>query len=189
MTITIVQKPIKFSDGTTANGNFAYDGTNLFPITLLLDENGTVLTDDSSTGLTIKGSVIEQPFRPIPASTMAVTASATATGAGKLPLAAANVIPVGNAVSYRVRNAAGSSSPITWILTTDATKIAILAVPYANDGTGGVLGDKTVDPGDVEIVSLSVAQQTALAAGTLYISAITPSGGSGILYITPGIGA
>lgn len=127
-------------------------------------------------------------FRPLPQSTVSVAAGPTATGAGKLPLSAAG-IPAGTATAYRVRNANNSQSPITWILTTDPTKVPVIPTPYAADGTGGTVGDKTIDPGSVEIVGLTAAQQTALAAGTLYLSAITPGGGAGVLSITPGNGA
>ena len=132
---------------------------------------------------------IQAPFRPIPLMTKSVTVGPTATAAGSLPLAAAGAIPAGTATSYRVRNPSASTSAITWILTTDNTKTPVIPTPYAADGTGGTLGDKTIDPGSVEVISLSAAQQTALAAGTLYISAVTPSAGSGILSITPGVGA
>lgn len=132
--------------------------------------------------------VVQATFRPISGATLSVMAGPMATGAGKLPLAASGAIPVGSAMAYRVRNSGSSASPITWILSTDATKIPVIPTPAAADGTGGVLGDKTIDPGGVEVVGLSADQQTALAAGTLYLSAVTPTGGSGVLSITPGVG-
>ena len=88
-----------------------------------------------------------------------------------------------------MRNAQSSASAITFVLTTDAARTPAIPAPAAQDGAGGMPGDETVDPGGVEIVGLSPAQQAALAAGTLYLSAVTPAGGSGILSITPGTGA
>jgi len=42
-TLTLVQKEIKFGDGSTGNGQFATDGTNLWPVSLQVDTNGNVL--------------------------------------------------------------------------------------------------------------------------------------------------
>jgi hypothetical protein len=156
------------------------------------DSAGTDINTLPPTGAAVAENalpIVQAPFRPIPGATKSVTAGPVATTAGALSLAANGVIPAGAATSYRVRNAASSPSPITWILTTSGTATPAIPTPAAADGTGGTLGDKTIDPGSVEVISLSVAQQTALAAGTLYLSAVTPSGGSGVLSITPGNGA
>lgn len=174
-------------DGAGANatfGSFSLNGVQ-FPKHAFVDPT-------TGNAIGVLGSpivVIQQPFRPIPGTTISVTAGQTATGAGKLPLAASGAIPAGTATSYRVRNPAASASPITWILTTDPAKVPVIPTPYAADGTGGTAGDKTMDPGSVEVISLSPAQQAALAAGTLYLSVITPAGGSGVLSVTPGNGA
>lgn len=133
-------------------------------------------------------TVVEQPFRPLPGATRSIAAGPVATAAGALPLAAAGSIPTGAATSYRVRNAQGSASAITWLLTADAAGTPTIPAPAGRDGAGGTPGDATLDPGGVEIVALTAAQQAALAAGTLYLSAITPAGGSGTLSITPGVG-
>lgn len=155
------------------------------------DSTGTTISTVPPTGAAIPENalpVVQAPFRPIAGASKSVTAGPTATAAGSLPLAAAGVLAAGTVTSYRVRNAASSASPITWILATSNTATPTIPTPAAADGTGGTLGDKSIDPGSVEIFSLTAAQQTALAAGTLYLTAVTPSGGSGVLTITPGNG-
>lgn len=120
-------------------------------------------------------------FLPIAAATVALTVGPTATTA---PVAlAANTASV-----YRIRNASTSASPAAWRLQT-ATPGTAPTVPtaYTTAGTGGTAGDKMIDPGGVEVYSLSAAQQTAIAAGTLYLSAITAAGGSATIYVTPGV--
>lgn len=171
----------------TATPDITANGAS-FTFTSLL-KGMVVNTKAIASALTGVLTFVQQPFRPIAGATKSVTVGPTATAAGSLPLAANGVIPAGTATSYRVRNAAASASPVTWILTTDPTKTPVIPTPAAADGTGGAAGDKTIDPGSVEIISLSAAQQTALAAGTLYLSAVTPAGGSAVLSITPGVGA
>ena len=117
------------------------------------------------------------------AATIRLTVGTIATPAGVLTLP-----PVAGANSYRVRNAAASQSPIAFILTTDNSKAAAVPVAYTTAGTGGSTGDKMIDPGAVEVIGLSTAQQSALAAGTLYLSAVCLTG-TAELSITPGLGA
>lgn len=129
-----------------------------------------------------------QPFAVSPTSTITLTVGPTATPAGALALAPANKFPVGSVTSYRIRNSAASASPVAWILTTSNTTAATLGTAYTTSGTGGTLGDALIDPNNTEYIGLTVAQQTALAAGTLYLSAVTPASGSATLSITPGSG-
>lgn len=126
-------------------------------------------------------AVQDQPFQPIRGQSVALTVGPGATAA-PVALAAAT------ATSYRVRNAATSASAATWILSAKTTDVPTIPTPYAATGAGGSPGDKTIDPGGVETVGLSAAQQTALAAGTLYFSAVCPPGGSAVLTVTPGNG-
>ena len=119
-------------------------------------------------------------FAPIPGATVALTVGPAATTA---PVA----LPANTAALYRIRNAPGSQSAAAWRLQTTTPGTAPVApVPYSTAGTGGTPGDKMIDPGGVEIFALTQAQQAALLAGTLYLSAITPSGGSATIYVTPG---
>lgn len=119
-------------------------------------------------------------FQPVAAATVALTVGPASTAA-PIALAAAT------ASAVRVRNASISASPVAWRMTTTATA-AVLPGAYSSAGTGGTAGDNMIDPGGVEIFGLTVAQQAALAAGTLYLAAITPSGGSATIYVTPGSG-
>lgn len=165
-------------------GSFSLNGV-LFPKHVMVDPTtGAAIGVPANPAFTV-----QLPFRPIPGTTVCVTAGPTPTGAGKLPLAANGVIAQGAATSYRVRAPGTNGSQVTWILTTDATKTPNIPTPYAADGTGGTAGDKSMDAGSVEVMGLTVAQQTSLAAGTLYLSVVTPSGGSGVLCVTPGNGA
>ena len=122
------------------------------------------------------------PFAPLRPQTYTLTAGPTATAPPvQLPALA-------GATSYRARNPIGSASPITWVLATASTTAPAIPVAYSTAGVGGTAGDKTIDPGGVETFCLSAAQQAALAAGTLYWSAVTPTSGSGSLSITFGNG-
>lgn len=123
--------------------------------------------------------VAEAPFVPVPGATVALTAGPTATTA---PVA----LPAVVASTYRARNPATSASPVAWRLGPSAV-VAATPTPYAVAGTGGAVGDKALDSGGVEVFSLTAAQQASLAAGSLYLSAITPAGGSATLYFTPGV--
>lgn len=122
------------------------------------------------------------PFTPLRPQTYTLAVGPTATTAPvTLPALA-------GATSYRVRNPTASASPITWVLATANTAVPTVPAAFSTAGTGGTAGDKTIDPGGVETFALTAAQQTALAAGTLYWAAITSSGGSGTLSITFGNG-
>lgn len=122
------------------------------------------------------------PFAPLRPQTYTLTVGPAATAAPvQLPA-------VAGATSYRARNPIASASPITWVLATANTTVPTIPAAFSTAGTGGGAGDKTIDPGGVETFALSAAQQTALAVGTLYWSAITPAGGSGTLSITFGNG-
>lgn len=121
-------------------------------------------------------------FAPVRGATVALTA-------GPTPTAAPVALPACAATSYRVRNAAGSASPIAWTLSISAATVPALPAAYGVSGTGGAPGDKTIDPGGVEVIGLTAGQQAALAAGALYLSAVCPAGGSATLTITPGTGA
>ena len=125
--------------------------------------------------------VQEEPFATLHNKTVALTVGSSVTAT---PVA----LPAMTATSYRVRNAANATAAATWILSANTTDTPIIPVPYGTNGTGGATGDKSIDPGGVEIIGLTTAQQTALAAGTLYLSALCPAGGSAILSVTPGNG-
>lgn len=142
-----------------------------------------------ASGLLSAPSVIDQPFRPIGLATVRLTVGPTATTAGSMPVALASVIPVGWATSYRIRVSSSSTSPVAFILTTDNTKTAVFPTAFTATGSGGTRGDKVLDAGAVEVFGLTALQQNALAAGTLYISAVTPAGGSADITVTPGVGA
>lgn len=128
------------------------------------------------------GPLATQVFAPIRGTTVALTVNATATVA---PVA----LPVCTATSYRVRNPTTSNSAVTWTLAANTTTPPVIPTAYTAAGTGGVVGDNTLDPGGVEVIGLTAAQQVAIAAGTLYLSAICPASGSATLIITPGTGA
>lgn len=122
----------------------------------------------------------QQPFLPIAGATVALTVGPTATTA---PVA----LPAHAAAVYRIHNAAASASPVAWRLQTATPGTApVMPTAYSTAGTGGTVGDKTIDPGGIEIFALAADQQTAIAAGTLYLSAVTPAGGSAAIYVTPG---
>lgn len=123
----------------------------------------------------------DRPFAPVPARTVSVQVGPSATGA-------AVALPACAAASYRIRNAADSASPAAWTVGTSAAAAAAMPVAYGTAGTGGVPGDPAIDPGGVEVIGLSGPEQAALAAGTLYLSAICPAGGSATLDVTPGMG-
>lgn len=139
-------------------------------------------------GNTVNPFVI-QAFRPAQGATVVLTVGPTATPAGTLPLAASGTFQAGSVTSFRVRNATTSASPITFVLTTSNTATATLPTAYSTSGTGGTVGDVTIDPNNTEYFGLTAAQQAALAAGTLYLSAVAPGGGSGTLTITLGNGS
>ena len=144
--------------------------------------SGRVPVDGSGVTQPVSGSLIEQPFLPVGTKTISLVVAPAVTTA---PVA----LPTATATSVRVRNQATSASPVAFLLSTANTNFAALPTAYTSAGTGGVVGDMMIDPGGVEIVSLSAAQQTAIAAGTLYLSAICAASGSGTLFITSGTGA
>ncbi len=125
--------------------------------------------------------VQQQPFQPVRGASVGLSVGPAATGT---PVA----LPTCAATSYRVRNAATSASPVTWIMSTSAANVPTIPGAYSTAGTGGSPGDKTIDPGGVEVIGLSAAQQAALAGGTLVLSAICPTGGSALLTVSPGTG-
>ena len=118
-------------------------------------------------------------FLPIPNTTIALTVGPTATTA---PVA----LPACAATVYRFRNASASASPAHWRLAVSPGTTALVPTAYTAAGTGGTVGDKGMDPANVEIYTLSPTQQAAIATGTLMLSAITPAGGSATIYLTPG---
>lgn len=123
------------------------------------------------------------PFMPgVATKTVALTVSATSTAA---PVALPAMSGVG---AYRIRNASSSTSAVAWVLSTSSSAVATFPTAYSTAGTGGVVGDKSIDPGGCEIFALSAAQQAALAAGTLYLAAVCPAGGSATIYVTTGDG-
>ena len=69
MTLTLVQKPIKFGDGSPGVGQFATDGTNFWPISILGDKNGQLGAQGNVASIPGKGHrlssgrAIPQPIR------------------------------------------------------------------------------------------------------------------------------
>ena len=167
--------------GTGGNGTYTVNNSQTVASTSMLSGVVALSAGDAS-GLPVAATPPALPFTPISGATVAVTVGPAATSPS-IALAAST------ATSYRVRNAAASASPVAFKLATSSTATPALPVPYSASGAGGTVGDKMIDPGGVEIIGLSAAQQAALAAGTLYLSAITPAGGSATLYITLGTGA
>lgn len=123
----------------------------------------------------------ELPFHPASAnSTVALIVSTSATTA---PVA----LPALSATSYRVRIDASSGATIYWTVSTSSATAPVIPTAYSAAGTGGSAGTKGIDPGGIELFGLTPAQQAALAAGTLYLSAISTTAGK--LWITLGTGA
>lgn len=192
---TVSDPPVEAALGTPADTPWSGTGAgtaiallksiyNRFLTAIAVTQNG-VWTVGLSAGTNVIGALSasgpETPFVPLPNATTGLTVGPTATTA---PIALATV----TASTYRVRNAASSASPAAWRLaTTNTGQAAVMPVAASTAGTGGTVGDKTIDPGGVEVFALTAAQQTAIAAGTLYLSAITPAGGSATIYVTPGV--
>ena len=121
-------------------------------------------------------------FAPINGKTVALLVGPVATTA---PVA----LPPCEGSSYRVHNAASSASPVTWKISTSNAMTPTIPTAYSTAGAGGTPGDKSIEPGGVETIGLTQDQQVALAAGTLYLSAICPAAGSATISITPGTGS
>lgn len=132
-------------------------------------------------------TTVQKPFGPIGASALGINRTAVnpaaATTSKALPMQTA-----GTATSLRIRAPDTNTSPVTFRLALNSTDKPVLPISYAPDGTGGTVGDMTFDPGSVEVISLSTAEQTALAAGTLFLSIICPADGAGELITILGNG-
>ena len=167
--------------------DFSSDGLGVQPIHQAADTLGAPLTPAKDSTLAavlaiLSGVIATAVFAPIRGATVALTVGPAATSS---PVALSPNI----ATTYRVRNASSSASSVTWTLSTSSTTVPVIPTPNGVNGTGGTPGDKTIDPGGVELIGLTTAQQNALANGTLYLSAICPAGGSAVLTVTPGTGA
>ena len=53
MVLSIVQKTLKDGNSATFTGNFGSDGTNLWPLVVLTDQNGALITDSAGAGIEI----------------------------------------------------------------------------------------------------------------------------------------
>jgi hypothetical protein len=82
MTLSIVQKTLKDGTGATFTGNFGSDGTNLWPLASLTDQNGALITDSAALPVTsLNSGAITNPTSVLTRPSSAVSASVTATNA------------------------------------------------------------------------------------------------------------
>jgi hypothetical protein len=159
---------------------FSQYGSNFIPTVAPVNAAG-VQINPATSDLQATLIAASQVFVPVPGATVGLIVSA-------VPTVAPVALVVAVASSYRIRNPATSPSPVTWLLSTSQGAGAVLPIAYSAAGISGTPGNESIDPGKVEIVGLTPAQQAALAAGTLYLSAVCPAGGSATLFLTPGNG-
>lgn len=170
-----------YSPKTTDETDSSVGGTVVPHVNVQGGNTVAVKVDNSGVTQPVSGTVNPSAFTPVPATAVALTVGPTATTAPvALPATA-------GATVYRIRNSASSSSAVAWRLQATTPGIApVVPTAYSSAGTGGAVGDKQIDPGAVEVFGLTAAQQTAAAAGTLYLSAITPAGGSATITVSLG---
>src|ERR1700730_16633655 len=82
MVLSIVQKTLKDGNSATFTGNFGSDGTNLWPLVVLTDQNGALITDSAALPVTsLNSNAITNPTSVLTRPASAVSSTVTATNA------------------------------------------------------------------------------------------------------------